>query len=74
MSYLAKKDEQMNFGDKVKEVRGRLRLTQKQLADKLEVKYYTVNRWEMGHHAPSFLASRKFDDFCKENGITFEDK
>ncbi|MCL2062344.1 MAG: helix-turn-helix domain-containing protein [Firmicutes bacterium] len=62
----------MKFSDMVKEVRGRLQLTQKQLADKCGVKYYTVNRWEQERHKPSFLVRRKFDDFCKEQGISFE--
>lgn len=63
----------MKFSEKVMEVRGRLQLTQKQLAERLGVQYYTVNRWEQGHHEPSFLTRRKFDDFCKLHGIEFKD-
>lgn len=62
----------MKFSEKVMEVRGRLQLTQKQLAAELGVKYYTVNRWEQGHHEPSFLARHRFDEFCKKNNIRFE--
>ncbi len=63
----------MIFSKKVEEVRGKLQITQKQLADLLGVGYHTVNRWEKGHNEPSFLARRKFDDLCKEHGIQFCD-
>lgn len=64
----------MKFSEKVKKVRGTLQLTQKQLAEKLGVRYYTVNRWEQGHHEPTFLIRHKFDEFCKQYGFEFEEK
>jgi DNA-binding XRE family transcriptional regulator len=65
----------MTFSEKIREVRGRLYLTQQALAKELGVDYTTVNRWEGGKCEPSFLATRRFDDFCKERGIIFnEDK
>ena len=63
----------MTFSEKVLEVRGRLQLTQLQLAEQLGVSLPTINRWEKGHHEATYLARRKFDDFCKKNGITFDD-
>lgn len=63
----------MTFGEKVLKVRGQLQLTQTQLAEKLGVSYPTVNRWEMGHNLPAKLVQHRFDDFCKQNGITFDD-
>ena len=62
----------MVFSKMVEEVRGKLQLTQKELADILGVGYHTVNRWEKGHHEPTFLARRKFDDLCKKYGIEFD--
>ena len=62
----------MTFGEKVREVRGRLQLTQKQLGQQLGIKYYTINRWEKGHHHPTFLLLRRFEDFCDKHGIKFE--
>lgn len=63
----------MKFSEKVKTVRGILQLTQKQLGEKLGVQYYTVNRWEKGHHEPTFLVRHKFDEFCKQHNIKFEE-
>ena len=61
----------MSFADKVKFVRGKLYLTQTQLAERLGVSFATVNRWETKRTEPKFLVMKKFEDFCKENGITF---
>ena len=61
----------MTFAEKVKDVRGKLYLTQKQLAEQLGVSFATVNRWESQGIEPKFLVKRKFDDFCKENNIVF---
>lgn len=63
----------MTFGEKVLELRGRLQLTQKQLADKLGVSYTTVNRWEMGHYEATKLVRHKFDALCKEYKIEFDE-
>lgn len=63
----------MTFGEKVLELRGRLQLTQKQLAKKLGVSYTTVNRWEMGHYEATKLVRHKFDALCKDNKIEFDE-
>lgn len=63
----------MTFGEKVLELRLRLQITQKQLAELLEVSYPTVNRWEMGHYEATKLVRRRFDNLCKKHGIEFED-
>ena len=64
----------MKFGEKVLELRMRLQLTQKQLADVLVVSYTTINRWEKGHHEATILVRRRFDDLCKKYNINFEDE
>jgi len=64
----------MTFAEKVKTVRGKLQLTQKQLAEKIGVQFYTVkNRWENEHTEPTFLVRCRFDEFCKEHGFEFEE-
>lgn len=40
----------------VRELRQRLGLTQEKLAERLGVRFQTVNRWERGHAQPSPLA------------------
>ena len=61
----------MNFSEKVKYVRGKLYLTQRQLASELGVSFSTVNRWEANRQEPQFLFQKKFDDFCQKNGMAF---
>ena len=63
----------MTFSEKVRELRGQLKLTQVQLAAELGVSFTTVNRWEKGHNEPQFLERRKFDEFCIERGVKFND-
>lgn len=63
----------MKFSEKVLEVRGRLLISQEQLAEEIGVSFATINRWEAGRNEPSFLAQRKFNDFCEKKGITFDD-
>jgi len=59
----------MGFPNMVKEVRQRLKLSQKQLAQALSVSYTTINRWENSHVVPSNLAQKSFYDFCENNFI-----
>lgn len=59
----------MGFSSIVKRVRFELDLTQKQLAQALNVSYTTINRWENGHVVPSNLAQKSFFDFCESNFI-----
>ncbi|MCL2798159.1 MAG: helix-turn-helix domain-containing protein [Firmicutes bacterium] len=63
----------MKFSEKVSEVRGRLLISQEQLAGELGVSFATINRWEQGRNAPSFLTQWKFNDFCKKHDIRFDD-
>lgn len=62
----------MTFGEKVKDARKQLGLSQEKFAAKMGVSFSTINRWEKGHFMPSYLAQAQFDTFCKENGIVFE--
>jgi putative transcriptional regulator len=58
-----------DIGQRVRELRERLNLTQEALAHNLGVSFATVNRWENGWTAPSKLALRQIDLLCKENHI-----
>ncbi|MCH5164329.1 MAG: helix-turn-helix transcriptional regulator [Clostridiales bacterium] len=62
----------MTFGEKIKEARKQLGLSQEKFAAKMGVSFSTINRWEKGHFLPSYLAQAQFETFCKENGIVFE--
>ena len=62
----------MTFGEKIKAVRYKLFLNQKAMAERLNVNYTTICRWERGHHEPNFEAMANFDKLCKENDIVFD--
>jgi len=59
----------MRYCEFVKKVRKQLNLTQKELAEALDVSYATVNRWENSQVLPSKLAIKSFFDFCENNFI-----
>ena len=63
----------MEFKDKVKAVRAKLFITQTQLGKELGCTLTTVNRWENGVKSPSFIMTAKFEKFCADNGIKFDD-
>lgn len=64
----------MTFAEFVLSVRKRLALSQKQLADAINVSYSTINRWENGHVVPSNLAVKSFYDFCENNFIDIPER
>lgn len=61
----------MDFKDKVKYIRQRLNLSQKDLALQLGLDYCTINKWEKGACAPQINKEQIFYRFCKEHGIDF---
>lgn len=63
----------MRFSEKVKTVRAKLMLTQKELAKELGVSFATVNRWESQGIEPQFLTMQKFERFCEEHNIHLGD-
>ena len=63
----------MGFGEKVKQVRYELCMTQEDMARKLGVSFATVNRWENNRTIPSPMAVKCFLDFCNQNNVRFEE-
>lgn len=63
----------MTFAEKVKYVRGKLLISQKELAAELGVSNVTINRWENGGKNPSFLTQKKFEAFCDARGIEIKE-
>lgn len=62
----------MNWPKIIKTIREKLFITQSELADKIEVSFASVNRWEQGHHEPTMKAKRKLAEICKEHNIDME--
>ena len=63
----------MEFNDQVVYVRAILNLTQTQLAEKLQVSFATISRWENGKTKPTKKELVCFNEFCKQNKIKWED-
>lgn len=54
----------------IKEIRLQLQMSQEEFAEKLQVSFGTVNRWENGRVQPNRLAQSKLYELCKENSIS----
>jgi DNA-binding XRE family transcriptional regulator len=63
----------MEFSDKLKCARQKLNISQTAMAQELGVAFTTINRWENERVMPNYRAIKKFDEFCKKNGIKFAD-
>ena len=61
----------MEFAEKVRIVRERLKISQEELARALNVSYATVHRWENAKTKPNKMAQDVFYAFCKKQGIIF---
>ena len=59
----------MEFNEKLKYVRGVLLISQKELAEILNVSFCTINRLENGKNKPNFITEKKFEKLCLEKSI-----
>lgn len=53
----------------IRQLRGKLILTQEEFAKLLGVSFASVNRWERGHHEPTTKAKRKIIELCRKNKV-----
>lgn len=58
------------FKGNVREIRGRLGLSQEELAHEIGVSLSTVQRWEKNGTQPSRLARRELDRILQRQGMT----
>lgn len=63
----------MDFRDKLLYVRIKLNLSQTELANKLNVSFSTINRWETGKVSPNRKAELALEIFAKENYIDLKE-
>ena len=59
----------MDYPQLIKTLRGKLLITQTELAEMLGCTFASVNRWERGHHEPTIKMKRKIVDLCRKNKI-----
>lgn len=57
----------------IKKIRSHMNMNQTEFAEKLNVTFATVNRWENGHALPNKLAQDKIYDLCKEHNVPVYD-
>ena len=62
----------MDYSKLIKELRGKLILSQTELAELLGVSFASVNRWEQGHHEPTIKSKRKLVALCQKHKIKIE--
>lgn len=62
----------MNWSKIIKAIRAKMFITQTELAEKIDVSFASVNRWEQGYHEPTMKAKRKLAQICREIGIDME--
>lgn len=60
----------MNYSALIKVLRESMILSQEEFAKYLGVSFATVNRWERGHHEPTYSAKRKIITLCKKYNIS----
>ena len=63
----------MSLGQEIKKIRKKALLTQTQFAEKLEVSFTSVNRWETGKARPNVTAMKNIKEFCFQNNIEYSD-
>lgn len=59
--------------DLIKKIRSHMNMNQTEFAEKLNVTFATVNRWENGRAVPNKLAQDKIYDLCKEHNVPVYD-
>jgi len=59
--------------DLIKKIRSHMNMNQTEFAEKLNVTFATVNRWENGRALPNKLAQDKIYDLCKEYNVPVYD-
>ena len=62
----------MNYSALIKALRESMILSQEEFAKYLGVSFATVNRWEKGHHEPTYAAKRKIIALCKKHNISLD--
>jgi len=63
----------MNYSYLIKKLREKMIVSQKELAEILNVSYTSVSRWENDHNNPTIKAKRKIVELCEKYNIREED-
>lgn len=58
-----------NYSTAIKELRTKMMLSQKEMAQVLGVSFASINRWENGVHEPTLKIKRKLRSLFNEYGV-----
>lgn len=61
----------MTFGEAVLKLRSERRISQRQLADELNVSFTSVNRWENGRTMPNKMTVLVIRQYCIDHRLDF---
>ena len=61
----------MTFGEAVLKLRSERRISQRQLADELNVSFTSVNRWENGRTMPNKMTVLVIRQYYVDHGLDF---
>ena len=61
----------MTFGEASLKLRSERRISQRQLADELNVSFTSVNRWENGRTMPNKMTVLVIRQYCADHGPDF---
>ena len=64
----------MEYSEKIKLLREKMFVSQKELAEILDVSFVSVNRWETGKFNPTIKAKKKLNELFNKYNITGEIK
>ncbi len=63
----------MDYAKTIKKLREAMVMSQEEFAEKLGVSFATVNRWENGHHDPTYKARREILKLRAKYKVEVED-
>ena len=63
-----------NYPHALVELRSKLKISQEQLANILEVSFSSVNRWENGKHQPTKAIKKRIELLWEKHNIKVETK
>ena len=61
----------MTFGEAVLKLRSERRISQRQLANELNVSFTSINRWETGRTMPNKMTVFVIRQYCINHGLDF---
>lgn len=62
----------MKWSKIIKDLRNKMLLSQKELANLLGVSFASINRWENGHNEPTIKVKRKIKELCNKENMNID--